>query len=209
MDIASIVPINIGRGWGEGSHQLARPFGQGGWSCPAPSPQPSPARGEGVRSPFERGRYCYFNGIGVRGGGPGTTSHKVFPHSLPLGPFASLSRGDKNRFRFPRLPHHPPLPPLARGGKGSLARDVIPSRATETRVSKSSLQLSQHQLFTGPASPPSPPLPVRIRARRLNPRIRPGMRLSGFSLKQPGRKDRRIRTGIADFTEISVCQDAQ
>src|SRR5271157_3962478 len=66
MDIASIVPINIGRGWGEGSHQLARPFGQGGWSCPAPSPQPSPARGEGVRSPFEQGRYCYFNGIALR-----------------------------------------------------------------------------------------------------------------------------------------------
>src|SRR5271157_190735 len=63
MDIASIVPINIGRGWGEGSHQLARPFGQGGWSCPAPSPQPSPARGEGARSPFDQGRYCYFNGI--------------------------------------------------------------------------------------------------------------------------------------------------
>src|SRR5208337_2253701 len=88
---------------------------------------------------------------GVRGGGPGTTSHKVFPHTLPLSPFASLSRGEKNRFRFPRLPHHPPCPPFARGGKGSLARDVIPSRATKTRVLKSSLQPSQHQLFTGPA----------------------------------------------------------
>src|SRR5271157_2804932 len=31
-------------------------------------PQPSPARGEGVRSPFEQGRYCYFNGIGLRPG---------------------------------------------------------------------------------------------------------------------------------------------
>jgi hypothetical protein len=41
-------------------------------------------------------------------------------------------------------------PPFARGGKGSLARDVIPSRATKTRVSKPSLQLGQHQLFTGP-----------------------------------------------------------
>src|SRR5271157_3337300 len=95
MDIASIVPINIGRGWGEGSHQPARPFGKGGWSCPAPSPQPSPegegasngarysphgaaashaprpspqpspARGEGARSPFDQGRYYYFNGIVV------------------------------------------------------------------------------------------------------------------------------------------------
>ncbi len=36
------------------------------------------------------------------------------------------------------------------GGKGSLARNVIPSRATKTRVSKPSLQLGQHQLFTGP-----------------------------------------------------------
>src|SRR5271157_4473902 len=50
---------------------------------------------------------------GVRGGGPGTTSHKVFPCSVPLSPFASLSRGEKNRFRFPRLPHHPPCPPFA------------------------------------------------------------------------------------------------
>src|SRR5271157_110724 len=45
---------------------------------------------------------------GGRGGGPGTISHKVFPRSLPLSPFASLSRGEKSRFRFPRLPHHPP-----------------------------------------------------------------------------------------------------
>ena len=48
---------------------LARPFGQGGWSCPAPSPQPSPARGEGARSPFDQGRYCCFNGIASRTGG--------------------------------------------------------------------------------------------------------------------------------------------
>src|SRR5271157_956446 len=89
---------------------------------------------------------------GVRGGGPGSTSHKVFPCSLPLSPFASLSRGGKNRFRFARLPHHPPYPPFARGGKGSLARDVIPSRATKTRVSKPSLQLGQHQLCSMPGS---------------------------------------------------------
>src|SRR5271157_4071341 len=48
----------------------------------------------------------------------------------------------------------PPCPPFARGGKGSLARDVIPSRATKTRVSKPSLQLGQHQLLTGPPSGP-------------------------------------------------------
>ena len=72
------------------------------------------------------------------------TVHKVFPCSLPLSSFASRSRGEKNRFRFPRLPHHPPCPPFARGGKGSLARDVIPSRATKTRVSKPSLQVAVH-----------------------------------------------------------------
>src|SRR5208283_5968887 len=65
---------------------------------------------------------------GVRGGGPGTTSHKVFPCSLPLSPFASFSRGEKNRFRFPRLPHHPPYPPFAREGKGSLATSFHPAQ---------------------------------------------------------------------------------
>src|SRR5271157_3110399 len=89
---------------------------------------------------------------GVRGGGPGTTSHKVFPCSLPLSRFAFLSRGGKNRFRFPRLPPHPPCPPFARGGKGSLARDVIPSRAIKTRVSKPSLQCGQDQLCSMPGS---------------------------------------------------------
>src|SRR5271157_1763395 len=57
---------------------------------------------------------------GGRRGGPGTTSHRRFPRSLPLSPFASLSRGEKNRSRPSRLPHHPPYPPFARGGKGSL-----------------------------------------------------------------------------------------
>src|SRR5271157_5536474 len=47
----------------------------------------------------------------------------------------------------------PPAPPFARGGKGSLARNLIPSRAIKTRVSKPSLQLGQHRLFTGPGSP--------------------------------------------------------
>src|SRR5271157_2530080 len=56
---------------------------------------------------------------GGRGGGPGTTSHRRFPRSLPLSPFASLSRGEKNRSRPSRLPHHPPYPPFTRGGKGS------------------------------------------------------------------------------------------
>src|SRR5271157_4506852 len=54
---------------------------------------------------------------GVRGGGSGTTGYKVFPCSLLLSPFASLSRGEKNRFRCPRLPPHPPWPPLRKGGK--------------------------------------------------------------------------------------------
>ena len=86
---------------------------------------------------------------GGRGGGSGTTGHKIFPCSFSLSPFASLARGERNRFRFPRLPHHPPYPPFARGGKGSLARDVMPSRATKPCGSKSSLQLG-HQLFITP-----------------------------------------------------------
>ena len=61
---------------------------------------------------------------GGRGGGPGTTSHRRFPRSLPLSPFASLSRGEKNRSRPSRLLHHPPYPPFARGGKG-IACDVV------------------------------------------------------------------------------------
>src|SRR5271166_2677050 len=52
--------------------------------------------------------------------------------------------------RAARFQHHPPDPP-SQGGKASLARDVIPSRVTRTRVSKSSLQLSQHQLCHHPS----------------------------------------------------------
>src|SRR5271157_5271656 len=59
---------------------------------------------------------------GGRRGGPGTTSHRRFPRSLPLSPFASLSRGEKNRSRPSGLPHHPPLPPLRKGGKGAKKR---------------------------------------------------------------------------------------
>src|SRR5271157_2641447 len=67
-------------------------------------------------------------------------------HALSLSPFASLSRGEKNRSRFPRRPHHPPLPPLRKGGKGiarsrrhSIARNkntrleiVLPALSTPT-----------------------------------------------------------------------------
>ena len=49
-----------------------------------------------------------------------------------------------------------PCPPFARGGKGSVARDVVRSRATRTRVSKPPFQYGQHQLFIDP-----PPLPLR------------------------------------------------
>ena len=64
-----------------------------------------------------------------------------------------LARRDKSISLSKAPGSPPPRPPLRKGGKGSLARDVIPSRSTKTRVSKSSLQLSQHQLFTAPASP--------------------------------------------------------
>jgi len=82
---------------------------------------------------------------GVRGGGPGGTRAwyavpgRLDPAELPPRP------------RVLVMPCSPPLtPPFARGGKGSLARAVIRSRATKTRVSKPSLEHGQPQLFTGP-----------------------------------------------------------
>src|SRR5208337_4911230 len=45
----------------------------------------------------------------------------------------------------------PPGPAFARWGKGSVARAVVRSRATKTRVSKPS-QYGQHQPFTAPAT---------------------------------------------------------
>src|SRR5208337_53511 len=83
---------------------------------------------------------------GGRGGGYGTTSHTRFPRSLLLSPFASLSRGEKNWSRPSRIPHHPPYPPFARGGKG-IACDVVSARAPKTRGSKPSLQLGEHPLY--------------------------------------------------------------
>src|SRR5271157_962620 len=60
-----------------------------------------------------------------------------------------LTRREES-FSTSKPPAPPPLPPLCKGGKGAVTRAVVGSRATETRVSKSSLQLRQHQLFTGP-----------------------------------------------------------
>jgi len=79
---------------------------------------------------------------GCKGGGkPFTVSEACVPTPsgcppLPLVTLHSLST--------------PPGPPFARGGKGSVARAVVRSRATKTRVSKSSLQYGQHQLFITP-----------------------------------------------------------
>ncbi len=88
---------------------------------------------------------------GGRGGCPGTTSHKVFPMLAPSQSFRIPLARREESFSISKAPASPPpYPPFARGGKQSLARDVIPSRATKTRVSKPSLQLGQHQLFTGP-----------------------------------------------------------
>ena len=55
----------------------------------------------------------------------------------------------------------------ARGGKGSLARDVIPSRATKTRVSKPPLQLGQDQLCSMPPRRSSSTATLGVRARLL------------------------------------------
>src|SRR5208337_4970715 len=61
-----------GRGWGEGSHQSARPFGQGDWSCPAPlTPNPLP-RGErepevpAAKSVFANSTVLPFEGPALR-----------------------------------------------------------------------------------------------------------------------------------------------
>jgi len=83
---------------------------------------------------------------GVRGGGPGGTRAW---YAVPgrLDPAESPPRP-----KVLVMPCSPPLP-FARGGKGSLARAVIRSRATKTRVSKPSLQHGQHQLFISPVPP--------------------------------------------------------
>src|SRR5208283_4935085 len=73
---------------------------------------------------------------GLGGGGPGTTSHKVFPCSLPLSPFASLSRNEKNRSRFPRLPHHPPPPPPSQGGESDRSLATSFHRAQQKHASR-------------------------------------------------------------------------
>ena len=72
-------------------------------------------------------------------------------HALSLSVLSHPSREARRTvFDFQGFRLTPPGPPFARGGKGSVARVVVRSRATKTRVSKSSLQLSQPQLFTGP-----------------------------------------------------------
>src|SRR5271157_6072675 len=76
--------------------------------------------------PFRAGR------ILIRIGSPGPTPQAGFPPP-GLSCFGPFGAAEKAR-----------LQNLRRGGKGLLAGDVIPSRATETRVSKSSLQLCQH-----------------------------------------------------------------
>src|SRR5271166_1678626 len=83
-------------------------------------------------------------------------------HALSLSVLSHPSREARRivfAFQGSRIP--PPGPPFARGGKGSLARNVIPSRATKTRVSKPPLQLGQRQLLTGPVEdrPPGRPQP--------------------------------------------------
>jgi hypothetical protein len=80
-------------------------------------------------------------------------------HALYLSVLSHPSSEARRSFSISKAPSSPPLPPFARGGKGSLARNVIPSRATKTRVSKPSLQLGQHPLFTDPGEdrPPGRP----------------------------------------------------
>jgi len=97
------------------------------------------------------------NPLPLRGSG-GVVPAKPGPGTRFRGGWTPRGHPPKGRVR--RLvrrcwlcPLHPPDHPSPRGGKGSLARAVIPSRATKTRLSKPSLQHGQHQLFTGPASP--------------------------------------------------------
>ncbi len=55
---------------------------------------------------------------GGRGGGPGTTSHKVFPMLSPSQSFRIPLARREEPFSLSKAPASPPLPPLRKGGKG-------------------------------------------------------------------------------------------
>ncbi len=84
------------------------------------------------------------------GGGPGTTSHGRFPRFLPLSPFASLSRSEKNRSRPTRLLHHPPPTPPSQGGERRSHAKSFQCAQQKIRLSKPSLQLGELPLFITP-----------------------------------------------------------
>src|SRR5208337_1213745 len=169
---------------GEGSHQLARPFGQGDWSCPAPSPQPSPARGEGARSPFVQGRYCYFNGIGGK------------PQDVPkrplLLPVPSPNRGDR---RAPSTTSSSPTAPgitnwtfrpskkCARASRRSPApwpRTSLPNVRTDSECYDS----SSTRVLSSSTSPRTPAFPAQGKSPSR----------TGFGTKFPQRGDYPINS---------------
>src|SRR5271157_3431680 len=97
-------------------------------------------------------------------GGEGGWSRHDQPQALPTLSSSqsfriTLARREESVSTF-KAPASPPLPPLRKGGKGIVApfrggkallpRDVSPSRAGKTRVSKPSLQLAEHPLFITP-----------------------------------------------------------
>jgi len=159
--------------------QSFRDAGRGSSSARGPL-QFSPLRRGAPFSPLAKGAHHFSPPCegGVRGGGLGTTSHKVFARSLSQSIRIPLDRREEPFSTYKASASPPPTPPSQGGerdrcrlrrGKALLPHLITPSGVTERHVSRSPLQLSQTRLFNGPALRPCAGS-LQTRAVRLDPR---------------------------------------